>query len=119
MTTISSTFTWGGRVSAWMSKAAHGDEGARGRRMRMCQRPSQAMCARTRAMCWTNWRVVFPFPGWHQERVASQVFIPFSVGGGVRSVQDEPLLGSQRTSSVSGKASALSVAPNHSAIAPF
>ena len=29
---------------------------------------------------WTNWRVVFPFPGWHQERVASQVMTELQAG---------------------------------------
>ena len=29
---------------------------------------------------WTNWRVVFPFPGWHQERVASQTMAELQAG---------------------------------------
>ncbi len=29
---------------------------------------------------WTNWRAVFPFPGWHQERVASQVVAELRAG---------------------------------------
>ncbi|HYR72569.1 MAG TPA: hypothetical protein VEP12_14360 [Candidatus Acidoferrum sp.] len=29
---------------------------------------------------WTNWRVIFPFPGWHQERVASQVMTELQAG---------------------------------------
>jgi hypothetical protein len=29
---------------------------------------------------WTNWRVVFPFPGWHQERVASQTLAELQAG---------------------------------------
>jgi len=29
---------------------------------------------------WTNWRVVFPFPGWHQERVASQAVTELQAG---------------------------------------
>ena len=29
---------------------------------------------------WTNWRVVFPFPGWHQERVASQTLTELQAG---------------------------------------
>ena len=29
---------------------------------------------------WTNWRVVFPFPGWHQERVASQTLSELQAG---------------------------------------
>jgi hypothetical protein len=29
---------------------------------------------------WTNWRVVFPFPGWHQERVASQTIAELQAG---------------------------------------
>ncbi len=29
---------------------------------------------------WTNWRVVFPFPGWHQERVASQTVAELQAG---------------------------------------
>src|SRR5262249_42569320 len=33
---------------------------------------------------WTNWRVVFPFPAWQQERVASQVVAELQAG---RSVQ--------------------------------
>jgi hypothetical protein len=33
---------------------------------------------------WTNWRVVFPFPAWHQERVASQAMTELQAG---RSVQ--------------------------------
>jgi hypothetical protein len=29
---------------------------------------------------WTNWRVIFPFPGWHQERVASQTVAELQAG---------------------------------------
>src|SRR5262249_11008824 len=29
---------------------------------------------------WTNWRVVFPVPGWHQERVASEVVAELRAG---------------------------------------
>ncbi len=29
---------------------------------------------------WTNWRVIFPFPRWHQERVASQVLTELQAG---------------------------------------
>jgi hypothetical protein len=29
---------------------------------------------------WTNWRVIFPFPGWHQERVASQTIAELQAG---------------------------------------
>jgi hypothetical protein len=29
---------------------------------------------------WTNWRVIFPFPGWHQERVASQAIAELGAG---------------------------------------
>jgi len=29
---------------------------------------------------WTNWRVAFPFPRWHQERVASQVIAELRAG---------------------------------------
>jgi hypothetical protein len=29
---------------------------------------------------WTNWRVVFPFPGWHQERVASEAATELQAG---------------------------------------
>ena len=29
---------------------------------------------------WTNWRVVFPFPGWHQERVARQTMAELQAG---------------------------------------
>ena len=29
---------------------------------------------------WTNWRVIFPFPGWHQERVASQTLAELQAG---------------------------------------